>query len=500
MRQVINKMVSEDDLIRTVATAYGNGWRQVKLYFMCGLPTETDDDVLQIAAMARRVIQTGREAAGRKDIRCTVSIGAVRAEAAHAVPVGGAARPRDRRPAPARAEGGRDGATRTTAARSASATTTAGPSIIEGLLSRGDRRVGAVIRKVWEDGGRFDGWSEHFSFDRWVRRLRRRSSPARRSSLDWFTTRERELAEVLPWDHLDSGLDKDWLWEDWQDALRARRGRGLPLDALLRLRRLPDDGHRDPDRPDRPAAAAPVRSSPRSVATAAGRAAASAGRAAAAGPLRQAGPAALHLSPGLRARVRAGAAARRGPDGLLRRLQPAPQGLVRRSGADRGGVARRSTSRSRSPSGASPRRCARRWTRRCRPGWTCWRSSRRARRRWPTGSRRRAGGSSCPASPRRGASARSAAFLALDEAPVEKMIKDGPRTVDARGPGLRLADRACRSGGTGHTGRLCDTRRGRSARNTDRSTGRRPDGVTPGSRPDDAGDPAGDPAGARPAR
>src|SRR6201999_2987477 len=76
MRKVINKMVTEDDLIRTVATAYGNGWRPVKIYFMCGLPTETDDDVMQIAAMARRVIATGREAAGRKDIRCTVSIGA----------------------------------------------------------------------------------------------------------------------------------------------------------------------------------------------------------------------------------------------------------------------------------------------------------------------------------------------------------------------------------------------------------------------------------------
>ncbi len=76
MRRVINKMVSEDDLIRTVATAYGNGWRQVKLYFMCGLPTETDEDVMAIAGMARRVIATGREAAGRKDIRCTVSIGA----------------------------------------------------------------------------------------------------------------------------------------------------------------------------------------------------------------------------------------------------------------------------------------------------------------------------------------------------------------------------------------------------------------------------------------
>ena len=75
IRKVINKMVSEDDLINTVAAAYGAGWRQVKLYFMCGLTTETDEDVLQIADMARRVIETGRQVSGRKDIRCTVSIG-----------------------------------------------------------------------------------------------------------------------------------------------------------------------------------------------------------------------------------------------------------------------------------------------------------------------------------------------------------------------------------------------------------------------------------------
>src|SRR3954451_22503946 len=76
LRRVINKMVSKDDLIRTVSTAYAQGWRQVKLYFMCGLPTETDDDVLEIADMAHDVIRAGREAAGHKDVRCTVSIGA----------------------------------------------------------------------------------------------------------------------------------------------------------------------------------------------------------------------------------------------------------------------------------------------------------------------------------------------------------------------------------------------------------------------------------------
>ena len=68
-------MVTEEDLIRTVVTAYTNGWRQVKLYFMCGLPTETDDDVLPIADLAAQVIATGRQASGRRDIRCTVSIG-----------------------------------------------------------------------------------------------------------------------------------------------------------------------------------------------------------------------------------------------------------------------------------------------------------------------------------------------------------------------------------------------------------------------------------------
>lgn len=68
-------MVSEQDLIRTVSTAFSSGWRQVKLYFMCGLPTETDEDVLQIASMAKEVIREGRRVSGRNDIRCTVSIG-----------------------------------------------------------------------------------------------------------------------------------------------------------------------------------------------------------------------------------------------------------------------------------------------------------------------------------------------------------------------------------------------------------------------------------------
>jgi radical SAM family uncharacterized protein len=216
LRRVINKMVSEEDLIRTVAAAYGNGWRQVKLYFMCGLPTETDEDVLQIAGMAARVIAKGREVSGRKDIRCTVSIGGFipkphtpfqwAAQLDAATTDARLAKLRDA----IRADRGygkaigfryHDGK----------------PGIVEGLLSRGDRRVGRVIEAVWRDGARFDGWSEHFSYGRWMAaaQVALAGEPV---DVDWYTTRERDFTEVLPWDHLDAGLDKDWLWEDWQDA------------------------------------------------------------------------------------------------------------------------------------------------------------------------------------------------------------------------------------------------------------------------------------------
>jgi len=209
--------VTEEDLIRTVTTAYAQGWRRVKLYFMCGLPTETDDDVLQIADLARKVIQAGRTASGSRDIGCTVSIGGFvpkphtpfqwAAQLDHATTDSRLLKLRDTIRADrqyGKAIGFRyhDGK----------------PGIVEGLLSRGDRRVGRVIKQVWLDGGRFDGWSEYFSFDRWMNAatVALADEPV---DVDWYTTRERDRSEVLPWDHLDSGLDKDWLWQDWQDSL-----------------------------------------------------------------------------------------------------------------------------------------------------------------------------------------------------------------------------------------------------------------------------------------
>jgi len=215
LRRVINKMVSKDDLIRTVTTAYTNGWRQVKLYFMCGLPTETDEDVLEIADMAYDVIRAGREATGSRDIRCTVSIGGFVPKPHTPFQWAAQASPStvDRRLAKLRAA---INANRSLGRNIGVRYHDGEPSLVEGLLSRGDRRVGAVIEQVWRDGGRFDGWSEHFSFERWVRAAK---TALQDVDLDWYTTRERDADEVLPWDHLDSGLDKQWLWDDWQDAL-----------------------------------------------------------------------------------------------------------------------------------------------------------------------------------------------------------------------------------------------------------------------------------------
>ncbi|MDO5286913.1 MAG: TIGR03960 family B12-binding radical SAM protein [Actinomycetia bacterium] len=217
LRRVINKTVSEQDLIDTVTAAFAAGWRQVKLYFMCGLPTETDEDVLGIADLARKVVAAGRAATGSRDIRCTVSVGGFVPKAHTPFQWAGQAPAEtiDRRLQLLRDEIRTD---RSYGKAIGLRYHDGKPGMVEGLLSRGDRRVGRVIEAVYRDGGIFDGWSEYFSYERWQRCAEAELAPYG-VDLDWYTTRERDEDEVLPWDHLDAGLDRDWLWEDWQDAL-----------------------------------------------------------------------------------------------------------------------------------------------------------------------------------------------------------------------------------------------------------------------------------------
>jgi hypothetical protein len=90
----------------------------------------------------------------------------------------------------------------------------------EGLTSRGDRRIGRVIERVWRAGGTFQEWSEHFTLDTWIDACR-----AEGLDPDWYVTRHRTRDEVLPWSHIAAGLHPDFLWDDWQAALAEH---GLP--------------------------------------------------------------------------------------------------------------------------------------------------------------------------------------------------------------------------------------------------------------------------------
>ena len=217
LRRVINKNVDEADLLATAETAFAAGWRHLKLYFMCGLPTETDEEVVAIAELAGRVVELGRRVTGSRDVGCTISIGGF-VPKPH-TPFQWAAQAQaevvDRRQ---RALKDAIRADRRCGRAIGLRYHDGRPGLIEGLLARGDRRVGRVIEAVWRDGGRFDGWSEFFDFDRWSRACARELAPFG-VDLDWYTTRARPRDEILPWDHLDVGLDRDWLWDDWQDAL-----------------------------------------------------------------------------------------------------------------------------------------------------------------------------------------------------------------------------------------------------------------------------------------
>jgi radical SAM superfamily enzyme YgiQ (UPF0313 family) len=204
LRKVINKMVSEQDLIDTVAAAYGAGWRQVKLYFMCGLPTETDDDVLQIADLAKQVIETGRQVSGRRDIRCTVSIGGfvpkphtpfqwaaqLGAEATDAR-LRSCARPS----APTASMRARRSASAiTTASRASSKACSRGAIAGSGRVIEASGATVAVSTAGGSTSPTSAGWRRRSRFSRIGCRCRLVHHP-----------RARTQSEVLPWDHIDSG-------------------------------------------------------------------------------------------------------------------------------------------------------------------------------------------------------------------------------------------------------------------------------------------------------
>jgi radical SAM family uncharacterized protein len=212
LRKVINKLITEDDLYSACDAAFASGWRRMKLYFLIGLPTETDEDTLGIAELAKNVVEIGRK--HTKGASCTASVGGFV--------------PKAHTPFQWFGQNGVDELRRKVGLlRDATRRTgvqlkwhDAGATFAEGIASRGDRRIGRVIERVWRAGGTFQEWSEHFDLDRWIDAM-----AAEGLDPDWYVTRHRHEDDVLPWDHISAGLHKDFLWQDWRAALAEH---GLP--------------------------------------------------------------------------------------------------------------------------------------------------------------------------------------------------------------------------------------------------------------------------------
>jgi radical SAM family uncharacterized protein len=207
MRTVINKLITEEDLYGAVDAAFSQGWRRVKLYFLIGLPTERDEDVLGIAELGARCAEIGRRY--QKSVTVVASVGGFVPKAHTPFQWFGmdTAAELERKVALLRAEAKR--------ARGLTIRWHDPPaSVAEGLASRGDRRMGAVIERVWRAGGTFQEWSERFDLALWEEAL-----AAEGLSFDEVCHRDRGESEALPWDHISAGLHRDFLWGDWQDAL-----------------------------------------------------------------------------------------------------------------------------------------------------------------------------------------------------------------------------------------------------------------------------------------
>jgi radical SAM family uncharacterized protein len=207
MRTVINKLITEEDLYGAVDAAFSQGWRRVKLYFLIGLPTERDEDVLGIAELGARCAEIGRRY--QKSVTVVASVGGFVPKAHTPFQWFGmdTAAELERKVALLRAEAKR--------ARGLTIRWHDPPaSVAEGLASRGDRRMGAVIERVWRAGGTFQEWSERFDLSLWEQAL-----AAEGLSFDEVCHRDRDEDEALPWDHISAGLHRDFLWGDWQDAL-----------------------------------------------------------------------------------------------------------------------------------------------------------------------------------------------------------------------------------------------------------------------------------------
>lgn len=199
LRDAINKNVTDEDVLNTCKIAFGGGWNTVKLYYMLGLPTETDEDILGIAEMANEVLHCWRMNSPNKNrgVKITISTSCFI--------------PKPHSPFQWERQISIEEYLRRVNLLRSSITARnvtynwhdAETSLIEAVLSRGDRRVADAIEEVQKQGGRLDAWSDYFSFERWMKAFEKCGiDPA------FYANRDYPEDSVLPWDHIDVGVRK----------------------------------------------------------------------------------------------------------------------------------------------------------------------------------------------------------------------------------------------------------------------------------------------------
>lgn len=215
LRNVINKGITEEDILNGSRQAFIGGWDKVKLYFMLGLPTENDEDLLGIAELAEKISEEYFDAVPKEKRNGRVMINA---SASYFVP----------KPftpfqwAPMilpeeftrRAYYVKDSFMKQKNKKSLKFTYhDAYISILEGVLARGDRRLSKTIYEVYRKGAIFDAWTEYFDMDKY-----KETFAENNVDIEFYTSRERDTTEVLPWDHIDAGVTKNFLIKEWENA------------------------------------------------------------------------------------------------------------------------------------------------------------------------------------------------------------------------------------------------------------------------------------------
>ncbi len=212
LRDVINKNVTEDELYNTVITAFNSGYSSVKLYFMMGLPTETDEDIVGIADLAGKVIDWFYKNPNRqkgKGITVTVSVSCF-------VPKPNT--PFERVPQDIFDELRRKQKLLLSSVKTKKISVNyhdADVSAVEAALARGDRRLSAVINTAFKLGCSMDGWHEHFNYSLW-----QKAFEVNDLTQDFYASRQRGVDEVLPWQHLDYGVTREFLLREYEKALQ----------------------------------------------------------------------------------------------------------------------------------------------------------------------------------------------------------------------------------------------------------------------------------------